>query len=161
MFALDGSLGPRGGGRYGDRPNRGIYQRSVTAGYQSPRLYTWEERRRYNAGDASLRAIASLEAGLPVDADAFLSYEARSRRRAWFILMLVISIFPFMSILVYRGKFDSALSWLTKGEVHRLSRRQQRVILTVMILQFIILPFLLFILIWHYRNPGTSATSGN
>lgn len=42
--------------------------------------------------------------------------------------MAVLCIFPFFGLLVLKGLFSSALSWITKGETASLNRRQLNVI---------------------------------
>ncbi|KAL2180177.1 uncharacterized protein P884DRAFT_192855 [Thermothelomyces heterothallicus CBS 202.75] len=66
-----------------------------------------------------------------VNEEAYLSWEARRRRRVCYYAMCVLSAFPFFAPLVYRGTFDSALSWYTRGETGSLTRRQRRNVLVV------------------------------
>lgn len=61
--------------------------------------------------------------------DAHLSWEARKRSQTYYYAMCIMCIFPFMAPLVYRGTFDSALSWYTGGEVVQLNRQQRRNVL--------------------------------
>ena len=65
------------------------------------------------------------------DAAAYLSWEARKRRQAYYCAMCVLCVVPFFALLVYRGTFDSALSWYTRGETGSLTRRQRRNTLVV------------------------------
>ncbi|KAH6651022.1 hypothetical protein F5144DRAFT_71521 [Chaetomium tenue] len=65
------------------------------------------------------------------DAAAYLSWEARKRRQAYYYAMCVLCVVPFFALLVYRGTFDSALSWYTRGETGSLTRRQRRNTLVV------------------------------
>ncbi|OAA68198.1 hypothetical protein SPI_00393 [Niveomyces insectorum RCEF 264] len=140
----------------------------------TPRLYPWDYQarrwQRLRGTDPELRAIAATSShhpalagtrfpdddlerrGLPLHPDAFLSREARRRRRVWLLCMLAVSMFPFMSVLVYVGAFDSGLSWYTRGEVDRLSRRQRRTILAVMVLQFVLWPSMLVLVIWRVQQ---------
>ncbi len=151
MMALDGTAGPTAG-RHAYRSSR----QQVTE-YGIPRLYPSEERRRRaRAADTDLRTIANVEAGRRLYPDVFISYKSRVRRRAWFALMIAISVFPFMSILVYKGKFDSALSWYTKGEVHCLTKPQMQVIRAIMIAHCFAVPAALIVLFWRYRNAWSS-----
>ena len=140
----------------------------------TPRLYPWDypmrrqEARQERRTDPELRAIALPEChrsraphgrskhmhdlertGVPLDPEAFLSWNARHRRRVWFYCMLAASMFPFISVLVYTGTFNSALSWFTRGEVSRLNSQQRRVIFLVMILQFVLWPIVLGVVIWR------------
>ncbi|KAI0601429.1 hypothetical protein F4775DRAFT_606535 [Biscogniauxia sp. FL1348] len=52
-------------------------------------------------------------------------FAALSRRRCWFYMMAVLSILPFFAVLVLTGVFDDSLSWFTRGEYNRLSRKQR------------------------------------
>jgi hypothetical protein len=119
-----------------------------------PRLYSLDRRRRRRGMDPDLQALANVEAGLPLIPNLYTSYQARNRQRAWFVLMALISIFPFISVLVYREKFDPALSWYTKGEIDSLTPMQKQIIKAIMITGFILWPFLLFYLIWQFRTPA-------
>jgi hypothetical protein len=42
--------------------------------------------------------------------------------------MCALCILPFLSLAIERGKFDGALSWLTKGETDRLSYTQRQTV---------------------------------
>ena len=61
--------------------------------------------------------------------DGYLSWEARRRRQAYAYAMCALCILPFFAPLVYRGTFDAALSWYTRGETGSLTRRQRRNVL--------------------------------
>ncbi|CAK7562451.1 MAG: hypothetical protein SEPTF4163_000295 [Sporothrix epigloea] len=133
----------------------------------TPRLYPWDyrtrRRQRARGTDPELRAVAlagsdserrsrlhDLERnGVPLDPEAFISYEGRHRRKTWFLCMLAVSMFPFISIMVYLGKFDSGLSWYSRGEVDRLNRGQRQVILAVTVAQFVLWPVILGLVIWR------------
>jgi hypothetical protein len=82
-----------------------------------------------------LRQIAAMEAGTsPLAAltgDGYLSWEARKRRQGYYYLMCILCVFPFMAPLVYRGTFDSALSWYTRGETGSMTARQRRNVLII------------------------------
>lgn len=58
--------------------------------------------------------------------NAHLSWDARRKRQICYYIALATCIFPFMAVLVYKGAFNSALCWYTKGEVGRLTHRQRR-----------------------------------
>lgn len=104
-----------------------------------PRLYTWDERRRIQQGtDPSLRSLASRgknadpEYGLippPLRGQyGWVSWESKRKRNVWFIGMTLLSLLPFISILIHNGLFNSALSWYTRGEINELTRRQKKFI---------------------------------
>lgn len=138
---------------------------SVISRDSQPRLYPWDyqarRRQRARGTDPELRAIALSEpgcardlerSGVPLDPEAFISHEGRHRRKTWFYCMLVVSMFPFISVMVYLGKFDSGLSWYSRGEVDRLNTRQRRVILVVMVAQFVLWPIVLGLVIWRTQQ---------
>jgi len=60
--------------------------------------------------------------------ESYLSWEARRRRQLYYCVTCVLCVFPFFAPLAYHGKFDSALSWYTRGEVASLTPRQRRVV---------------------------------
>ncbi|KAK3300115.1 uncharacterized protein B0H64DRAFT_7404 [Chaetomium fimeti] len=72
--------------------------------------------------------LAFFSSGINDDADAaaYLSWEARKRRQAYYYAMCLLCVVPFFALLVYRGTFNSALSWYTRGETGSLTRRQRR-----------------------------------
>ncbi|CAK7201339.1 hypothetical protein SEUCBS139899_004043 [Sporothrix eucalyptigena] len=157
--------------RFQQRKKSGL---TVGSGFSSlsstPRLYPWDyqarRRRRARGTDPELRAIALEESdgerlrhvhdlernGVPLDPEAFISHEGRHRRQTWFYCMLAVSMFPFISVMVYMGKFDSGLSWYSRGEVDRLNTRQRRVILVVMVAQFVLWPIVLGLVIWRTQQ---------
>jgi hypothetical protein len=61
--------------------------------------------------------------------DGYLSWEARRRRQAYAYAMCALCVLPFFAPLVYKGTFDAALSWYTRGETGSLTRRQRRNVL--------------------------------
>ncbi|KAK4238108.1 hypothetical protein C8A03DRAFT_15397 [Achaetomium macrosporum] len=106
--------------------------------FNSPRLVARDQRHLTRgtsvAVAADLRQIVSFETGHPfgvTSEDAYLSWEARRRRQAYYYFMCMLCIFPFIAPLVYRGTFDSGLSWYTRGETGQLSQRQRRNVLIV------------------------------
>jgi 4-amino-4-deoxy-L-arabinose transferase-like glycosyltransferase len=106
--------------------------------FASPRLVARDQRHLTQgtsvAAAADLRQIVSFETGHPfgvTSEEAYLSWEARRRRQAYFYFMCMLCIFPFIAPLVYRGTFDSGLSWYTRGETGQLSQRQRRNVLIV------------------------------
>lgn len=105
--------------------------------------------------DSQLRVIAApdMEAGISRNPDDYLSYDAIMRRRFWFVFMLIISIFPFFSVLIYNGWFDSALSWYTRGEVNSLTKAQKKTIFAIMVAQLVLYPCVIVLFIWRNRFP--------
>lgn len=102
--------------------------------FGSPRLFRARLRDggRRTTVAADLHRIANSEPTGPwghLTDDAYLSWEARRRRKAFYYVMCILCILPFLAPLVYQGAFDSALTWYTKGETGRLSRRQRRRVL--------------------------------
>lgn len=139
---------------------------SLISRSSQPRLYPWDyqarrRQQRARGTDPELRAIALGEPGcgrdlerngVPLDPEAFITHEGRWRRRNWFYCMLAVSMFPFISVMVYLGKFDSGLSWYSCGEVDRLNTQQRRVILVVMVAQFVFWPIILGLVIWRAQQ---------
>ncbi len=101
-----------------------------------PRLVPRDKRDAHRAAvaaGADLRQIAAMEDGnpfgLPTD-DAYISWEARKRRQGYYYLLCILmTLFPFIAPLAYRGTFDPALSWYTRGETTSLTPRQKRNVL--------------------------------
>ena len=131
--------------------------------YNAPRLYTWDERRRIQQGtDPSLRSLASRgrdadpELGLippPMRGhDGWVSWESKRKRKVWFAGMTILSLLPFISILIHNGLFDSALAWYTRGEIHELTQRQKSFIQIEMWLTGIAWVAMLAVLIYLYTR---------
>ncbi|KAL1909084.1 hypothetical protein Sste5344_004965 [Sporothrix stenoceras] len=139
---------------------------SLISRSSQPRLYPWDyqarrRQQRTRGTDPELRAIALEEPGcerdlerngVPLDPEAFITHEGRRRRQNWFYCMLAVSMFPFISVMVYLGKFDSGLSWYSRGEVDRLNTQQRRVILVMMVAQFVFWPIILGLVIWRAQQ---------
>ncbi|KAK3694026.1 hypothetical protein B0T22DRAFT_506163 [Podospora appendiculata] len=101
-----------------------------------PHLYLRDRRNqlRHANEEPDLYGIANLNFGSPYGTpseDAYLSWQARKTRRFYYYIMCAMCIFPFTFPLAYRGAFDSALSWYTKGEVASMNRRQRRNVLVL------------------------------
>ncbi|KAI1848276.1 hypothetical protein JX266_005989 [Neoarthrinium moseri] len=82
--------------------------------------------------------------------DDFISYQARTRRRLFFYVMLSLCILPFFALLVINGNFDSSLVWFTHGEVSRLTRKQRKIIKTVFVIECVIYASLVAAIIAYY-----------
>ncbi|GAB1310179.1 hypothetical protein MFIFM68171_00389 [Madurella fahalii] len=100
----------------------------------SPRLFRGRLRDggRRTTATPDLHRIANSESTGPwghLTDDAYLSWDARRRRKAFYYVMCILCILPFLAPLVYRGTFDSILTWYTHGETGQLSRRQRRGVL--------------------------------
>jgi hypothetical protein len=100
-----------------------------------PRLVPRDKRNGVRAAIAAgtlspdLRQLAALEAGASFGAladDVYLSWEARKRRQMFYYGLCVLAAVPFLSPLIWRGKFDSALSWFTRGETGSLTKKQKK-----------------------------------
>ncbi|KAI0533816.1 hypothetical protein GGR58DRAFT_505930 [Xylaria digitata] len=60
--------------------------------------------------------------------DDYVSDRANSARQSCFYLLAILSILPFVGVLVLSGAFSEALKWATQGEVDRLTTPQRRFI---------------------------------
>ncbi|KAI1490071.1 hypothetical protein F5X96DRAFT_679315 [Biscogniauxia mediterranea] len=65
-------------------------------------------------------------------------FAAASRRKCWFYVMAVLSILPFFAVLVLTGVFDESLSWFTRGEYNRLSRKQRMFIKCMFLVECVV-----------------------
>ncbi|KAI0521514.1 hypothetical protein F5B22DRAFT_643680 [Xylaria bambusicola] len=65
--------------------------------------------------------------------DDYVSDHADDIRRSCFYVLAVLSILPFVGVLVLTGAFSEGLKWATRGEVDRLNSRQQRIIKCILI----------------------------
>lgn len=113
------------------------YPRTTTPAFDSPPCLVARDKRddaRAAHMTADLRQLAAMESGSPFGTltdEAYLSWEARKRRQGYYYLMCILCLFPFIAPLVYRGTFDAALSWYTRGETASLTRRQRRNVLVL------------------------------
>lgn len=119
-----------------------------------PRLHPrgWYQRRcaAPQSTDPSLAQIHRGERPNPVN-DAMTSRSRRQtdhfwisdkgeqRRRAFFLIIAIASILPFISPIALCGGFDTALQWHTKGEADRFTRRQMRFLFVEMMVSVIVL----------------------
>lgn len=132
--------------------------------YPSPRLYPWDRLHRRTAAqkstDRSLQRITgqgfnsldNMERGAVHrrvhDTDAWLSDNAHARRRSFFFIVALLSIFPFVSPIALCGGFNSALSWHTRGEVDRFSTNQRRCLMVETIIAlFSVIAIIVFVVI--------------
>lgn len=93
------------------------------------RLLPVDKRVRRAGSDRTLQSIMQRDIGPVQDIeDHCISYKARMRRQWFFYLMLALCILPFFAVVVLAGRCDSTLSYLTSGEVYRLTKRQRRTI---------------------------------
>ncbi|KAI0424556.1 hypothetical protein F5Y09DRAFT_353295 [Xylaria sp. FL1042] len=60
--------------------------------------------------------------------DDYVSDRAATIRRSCFYILAILSILPFVGVLVLSGAFSECLKWATEGEVDRLTSRQRRFI---------------------------------
>ncbi|KAG8163388.1 hypothetical protein KVR01_006685 [Diaporthe batatas] len=135
----------------------------------SPLLYPWDRLHRRNAAqkstDRSLQRITgqgfsslgNMERGAVhqrlCDADFWLSEDAQARRHSFFLIVALLSIFPFVSPIALCGGFNSALSWHTGGEVDHFSRNQRRFLMVESITAlFAVIAIIVFVVIKHGRH---------
>lgn len=109
----------------------------------APHLYPWDWRQRRAAAPKSTDpSLANMTRGrLPVnEADnPWRSYQEDHRRNAFFLMIAIASVLPFISCIALSGGFNSALSWYTKGELDHFSRGQRRFLLVEMMVSVVIL----------------------
>lgn len=70
--------------------------------------------------------------------DDYVSDRADRTRRLCFYFLALLSILPFVGVLVLAGAFTEALKWATQGEVDRLTTRQRRFIKLMLLAECII-----------------------
>lgn len=108
----------------------------------APRLARWDEPRHRptTASRSTDPSLQRIERGEPPNSlnraeqgwggsETRLSEYAEGKRRLFFAGLAVTSVFPFIGVIALCGGFDSSLSWITHGEVDRLTRTQKRWIL--------------------------------
>lgn len=132
--------------------------------YPPPRLYPWDRLHRRTAAqkstDRSLQRITgqgfdsldSTERGAVHpgvhDTEAWLSDNARARRRSFFFVVALLSLFPFVSPIALSGGFNSTLSWHTRGEVNRFSTKQRQCLMVEAIIAFFsVIAIIVFVVI--------------
>lgn len=69
----------------------------------------------------------------------WISAKGEQRRRAFFLIIAIASILPFVSPIALCGGFNTALQWHTNGEIDRFSRRQMRFLFAEMMVSVIVL----------------------
>lgn len=132
--------------------------------YPAPRLYPWDRIHRRTAAqkstDRSLQRITgrsynnldNMERGTIYrrvhGSGTWLSDNAQARRRSFFLIVALLSLFPFVSPIALCGGFNSALSWHTHGEVDRFSTNQRRCLMVEAIIAFLfVLAIIIFVVI--------------
>ncbi|KAJ0115838.1 hypothetical protein J7T55_004007 [Diaporthe amygdali] len=130
----------------------------------APRLYPWDRLHRRTAAqkstDRSLQRITGrifnnlddMERGAVYrrvhDTEPWLSDNAKAKRRSLFLIVALLSIFPFVSPIALCGGFNSVLSWHTHGEVDRFSTKQRRCLMIEAIIAFLsVIAIIIFVVI--------------
>ncbi|KPM34097.1 hypothetical protein AK830_g12473 [Neonectria ditissima] len=65
-------------------------------------------------------------------------------------IMLLTLFFPFIGLLALWGRFDSAVSWYTHGEMHSLTRKQRRALKQQLLAEAVAYPVLIITLAVYY-----------
>lgn len=79
------------------------------------------------------------------------SAEGREQQTFVFAVAVVITvIFPLAGLFALSGKFDSAISWYTHGELHALSPKQRHILKLQLLLEMVLYPGLIMALAVHY-----------
>lgn len=117
----------------------------------APRLYPWDWRQRRAAApkstDPSLANITRGRLPIPSNEAVILhprdnpwrSAQGEQRRNAFFLMVAVASVLPFISCIALSGGFNSALSWCTQGELDHFSRGQRRFLCAEIMVSLVIL----------------------
>ncbi|KAL1882252.1 hypothetical protein Daus18300_000738 [Diaporthe australafricana] len=131
-----------------------------------PRLHPWDRIRRRTAAqkstDRSLQRITGrsfnnlddMERGAAYrrirDTESWVSDNAKARRREFFLIVALFSLFPFVSPIALCGGFNSALSWHTRGEVHRFSTKQRQFLMIEAIIAFLSVAAIIIFVVIKY-----------
>lgn len=137
--------------------------------YPPPRLHPWDQIHRRTAAqkstDRSLQRITgrsyynldNMERGTIYrrvhGTEAWLSENADARRRSFFLIVALLSVFPFVSPIALCGGFNSALSWHTHGEISRFSTNQRRCLMVEAIIAFLFVIAIIVFVVIKYALP--------
>jgi hypothetical protein len=114
------------------------------------RLLPVDKRVRPEISDRTIEGMNRDLAAVRAAEDHYVSHRAKARRQWFFYAMVSLSILPFFALLVLNGNFDNCLTWLTHGEVYRLTKKQRSVIKTVFIIECIIYASLVAAIVAYY-----------
>lgn len=79
----------------------------------------------------------------------------QDRRDVIFVGIIILTVFfPFIGLLALRGKFDSAISWNTHGEMHSLPGAQRRKLQILLFAEVAVYPALIITLSIYYATRG-------
>lgn len=130
----------------------GLGGQSEPASAPRNRLLPLDKRVRRTSARRTLRNIMRQDMeSIQAAEESFISAQARSRRQMFFYGMLVLSVFPFFSLLALNGKFNGLLAWFTNSEACEMTRKQRKIIKIVFIVEIIILTSLFAILVAYYQ----------
>jgi hypothetical protein len=90
-----------------------------------------------------------------------VSHASRVRARCFFRAAVVVSLVPFLGLIVYNGYCDPILGWLTGGEVVKLTPSQRRFILFEVCVWVVLFPAAVGALIVYYVAHHAQATTEN
>ncbi|KAF7541982.1 hypothetical protein G7Z17_g11838 [Cylindrodendrum hubeiense] len=65
-------------------------------------------------------------------------------------IMVLTFFFPFIGLLALWGKFDSAVSWYTHGEMHSLTKEQRGILKQQLLVEAVVYPVLIITLAVYY-----------
>ncbi|KAI1497199.1 hypothetical protein F5X99DRAFT_423748 [Biscogniauxia marginata] len=83
---------------------------------------------------------------------------AQSRQKYWFYMMATLSILPFFAVLVLTGVFDDSLSWFTRGEYNRLSKKQRSFIKWMLLVECVIYTACLVAIVVYYVTKSKTSS---
>ncbi|KAI1366269.1 hypothetical protein F5Y08DRAFT_337852 [Xylaria arbuscula] len=117
--------------------SQGTEDYSSSLGLSSPTRSLWYGHKPPCLVPAQNRRQLVLQPTL-VAPDDYVSDRAATIRRSCFYILAILSILPFVGVLVLTGAFSDCLKWATRGEVDRLSSRQLRFIKWVLIVECVL-----------------------
>ncbi|KAI1128703.1 hypothetical protein F5Y10DRAFT_277265 [Nemania abortiva] len=98
--------------------------------YTDERRLWYHQTRHYDIMARNMRPL--------IVPDDYVSDRADRNRRYCFFVLVLLSILPFVGVLVLSGAFSEALKWATRGEVDRLTHCQRRFIKIMLIVEFVV-----------------------
>ncbi|PHH84071.1 hypothetical protein CDD83_2537 [Cordyceps sp. RAO-2017] len=127
------------------------------------RLRGFSSSTRQRSGDRprdSFELLCRSEMGLfrPAQDDVLLgldfSHKDGSSDRVFVGIVAVTLLFPLVGLVALCGRFDSAISWCSQGQVHSLSTKQRSILKRQLLAEAVVYPVLITMLSVHYSVRG-------